>query len=591
MADTGSTHATYTAILPPPAALGAPDKFGDWRLQQDVAVSVAAHTTKRFSMLVVPTGGGKSLIYMMLAKLLGVRACVLTRTKALQRQLEADFAAMGDLGIVQGMNAYPCRALMAGGELEDLFAGTGGETRRGPADGSSVKAPPCHVGPCLSGVPCSMKESGCAYYDAVRAAGDSQIVVTNYAYWMHQRGGQTAQKRAGIGTFDLLILDEAHEAPAALSEFLTVELDPSLVRQKLNVELLDGEPDPEQWVTWAQHHHPAAVAMHDRLAQEVKEAKDAGRKVSRATLDEVRVLRGLVETFVVIGGLDSTWVIRYDAFAKVWKFTPLWPAKQAESVLFRGIGRVMLTSATVRQKTAALLGIKTADLEVREFPSSFPAERRPVIHVPTVRVTHRMDATEQLQWLARIDQILKARPDRKGIIHTVSYERARLIISRSKLAARLIGHSSEGTRSALERYLRANRDDGPVLVSPSMTTGYDFPYEQCEFQIIVKIPFPDTRDPVLKARTEQDADYGMYVAMQTLVQMAGRGMRAPDDQCETFIIDDQIKWFLGKYKHLAPDWFVRSVKTCATFPVAPARLPVSSIPGRQTTVADISAEE
>jgi hypothetical protein len=28
------------------------------------------------------------------------------------------------------------------------------------------------------------------------------------------------------------------------------------------------------------------------------------------------------------------------------------------------------------------------------------------------------------------------------------------------------------------------------LVSPSMTTGWDFPYDQCRWQIIAKVPIP-----------------------------------------------------------------------------------------------------
>lgn len=560
-------------VLPDPSALGAPAKFTGWRLQQDAAVLAAAETLKRFPMLVVPTGGGKSLIYMMLHRLLGARTCVLTHTKALQQQLETEFAEMG-VAIAKGMNAYPCKALSTGGELEGLFADDAGNTRR--AAGDTRKAPPCHVGPCLSGIKCSLRESGCHYYDAVSAARESELVVTNYAFWMHQgRTQRRAGQRSGLGDFDLLILDEAHMAPHALSEFLTVDLDPLLVASKMNVKMLDGEPEHDAWIDWAGHHLPALVKRHDQMAIEIAEAKEAERKVSRVMLDEVRTLKGLVEVLQTVTRIDRDWVVRYDPFGKVWRFTPLWPAKQAEAALFRGVPKVVLTSATVREKTGHLLGIPTAELMVKEYASGFPVSRRPVYHVPTVRVSHRMDDVEQKQWLARIDQIVKSRSDRKGIIHTVSYERARLILGRTKHREQMIGHSSEGTRAAIERFKKEPQSSGAVLVSPAVTTGYDFPYTECEYQIIIKVPFPDTRDPVLKARCEQDPDYGMYMAMQALVQMSGRGMRAADDMCETFIIDDQIKWFIGKYRRLAPDWFVHTVKTCAAFPAAPMRLPVA----------------
>jgi len=83
---------------------------------------------------------------------------------------------------------------------------------------------------------------------------------------------------------------------------------------------------------------------------------------------------------------------------------------------------------------------------------------------------------------------------------------------------------------------------------------------QCEFQIIVKIPFPDGRDPVTAARSLVDRKYPAHLAMQTLVQSVGRGMRAADDRCETFVTDAHASWFLSKHSDLAPKWFRKAVK-------------------------------
>jgi Rad3-related DNA helicase len=44
--------------------------------------------------------------------------------------------------------------------------------------------------------------------------------------------------------------------------------------------------------------------------------------------------------------------------------------------------------------------------------------------------------------------------------------------------------------------------------------------------------------------------------MVTLVQASGRGCRAPDDRCETFVVDDQVEWFMTKYRRFAPRWFL-----------------------------------
>ncbi len=51
-------------------------------------------------------------------------------------------------------------------------------------------------------------------------------------------------------------------------------------------------------------------------------------------------------------------------------------------------------------------------------------------------------------------------------------------------------------------------------------------------------------------------DYTAYLAMQSLVQAYGRGDRAEDDWCETLCVDDNLKWFIWKYREFAPRWFL-----------------------------------
>ena len=113
---------------------------------------------------------------------------------------------------------------------------------------------------------------------------------------------------------------------------------------------------------------------------------------------------------------------------------------------------------------------------------------------------------------------------------------------------------------------------GAVLVSPSVTTGVDFPGRACEFQIILKVPWPDARTPVVAARTVKDKSYPAYVAMQDLVQAVGRGMRSEEDQCETLILDDHVKWFIHQYRHFAPQWFLDAYRSVLTIPAPPPRL-------------------
>ena len=74
----------------------------------------------------------------------------------------------------------------------------------------------------------------------------------------------------------------------------------------------------------------------------------------------------------------------------------------------------------------------------------------------------------------------------------------------------------------------------------------------------------------MRARHEQDKEFSTWVAMDTLVQEAGRGFRAPDDLCEVVIVDDSWTWFYKQYSFMAPRWFRdRVVGTIDSLPEAP----------------------
>ena len=176
-------------------------------------------------------------------------------------------------------------------------------------------------------------------------------------------------------------------------------------------------------------------------------------------------------------------------------------------------------------------------------------------HVPTTRVSYRSDDYSATIWQSRIDQIIQRRLDRKGIVFTVSYDRARLLMSRSRYKNIMLTHSTGDVTLVINRFKQMKAP--AVLVSPSVTTGYDFPAELYNIRYIVvgKIPYPDTRDPVMEARRRDDPDWPSYMAMDTLIQETGRATRSETDKCEVLVVDDNICWFYPKFQHFAPKWF------------------------------------
>ena len=537
---TAATSTGHNAGLPPPHLLGAPAKFTEWRSQQESALLYPIESEQRFTLQGMPTGFGKSLTYVGRALLTGRRTCVLTVTKGLQQQNMDDFKASGMVD-VRGQSSYPCIALAYG-----LF-------------GDPIRAG-CDEGPCHHGAACKFRKEGCGYFDAYDAANTAPLVVTNYAYWLNIN----AYKEGGMGEFDELILDEAHEAVNQLASFLAIDVE----RFEVEGILTSRFPNPsmDDWREWARVQRPRCQALYDGLKEEYQEAIAEGGRAPASLRREIRTVSALRLKLIRIAALKGRWLVvpRRTSVS----LQPVWVAPYAEEYLFRGVPHINLVSATLRPKAAQLLGI--TDYDFKEYPSAFPVRRRPVMHVPTVKLTHKSSIEDRGKWVARIDQIIGGRRDRKGIIHTVSYSRQKEILERSHYCDLMMVNTTGNTLGVVEKFKEATAPC--VLVSPALSTGWDFPYAECEYQIIAKIPFPDSSDPIVAARSRDDEDYAGYVAMMALVQMAGRGMRAADDQCEVFIVDDNAKWFMWKYRKFAPFWFTQAVKWLKVLPPVPPRI-------------------
>lgn len=542
-------HPIETDALPPPSAYGLPEHYSVWRPHQARAVSEVLSAGKPNVALVAPTGFGKSIAAETIALFNGGRSVYHVVTKPLQDQISRDFPHRYD---VRGKSNYDCQLLLDNG----LY-------------GARAK---CDQAEALCEI-CQYKDRGCHYFDRVRGASKAQHVIDNYAFWL-----AVARYNSGaIGGFDTLICDEAHQATDQLSKALRIELSP------VSVERFTGRPLPGQqpngkWREWALSH---LIALRPKLDALQAHARLNG--ANRST--ELKELKPLVSALEDLAGLQGDWIEDRSGMSAPREdyrrvgFEPIWPAPYS-GLLFQGSPNRLLMSATIRPKTLQLLGLKSEDYQFLEFPSSFPIARRPVLHVKTVQQRASMSEQQKLEAVRRIDQIIDGRKDRKGIIHTVSFDRARYLLEHSRHAQLMLwnepGRGKESTQSVVQRFKRSAAP--AILVSPSVDTGYDFPFAQCEYQIIMKVPFLDTRNPISKARIASDDDYGLYVAMQSIIQMAGRGMRAQDDHCETLITDDQFLWFYGKCLKLGfvPAWFAPAVRLGCTIPRAPERLAITT---------------
>ena len=446
-----------------PQEIGLPPKFVCWQKGQEKIITSMTYPQHRYNTLSIPTGGGKTVCYIASALLSRKRTLILTSTKGLQDQIGREFGSM--VTVMKGQSAYKCK-------LSDnrYFCNTGS----------------CHWGyKCpykpISGTVGKDDKNLCNYHVALRSARKANIVVTNYSFWM-------SNNQDILGSFQLLIMDEAHDAAGHLLDMLSMEVKKDEVSG-----ILSWVPSGQS----ATNYYEWARVLRGRVEDVIEKSGGHEKRGRYSILSLQQKLQLLSKTWA------SNWVVEHKGNSISWD--AIWPAQLAQSYLFRNIPRVLLTSATVTKADLIMLGVKEGESTFEEYPSNIPVENRPIYFIPTVRMDRSITTAGMNAWAMRIDNIVGARLGYKGLIHTVSYKRADRVCNFSQYKDFMMSHQGKTTAETIVRYKEL--DPPCVLVSPSIITGYDFPREDARYQIIGKVPFPDSRALVMKARQKVNPDY------------------------------------------------------------------------------------
>lgn len=559
MSSTRTARGITIGVLPPPTEFGAPAKFSSWRPEQEEALVLATESPRSMVGLAMPVGSGKSLIPFMTATLNDERVLILTETKGLESQYERDGLAFD----IRGAGNYPCPALEPGGKYHYLL------------DRKSGRAT-CDNGPCKTGLPCKLRDGGCPYYDAVRTAQSSQVVVTNYSYWLATApNGQDEEEP--LGAFDRIFLDEVHAADKKVSDSLTVELNGEELQDWLPPQISVpplATSFEEGWRRWTSLCRGWQVAAMDQAMSELRYARD-NDSLRRELLEELRFLRKFGRILARLESIPNgkgggDWIVTHVEVRgkRHVSLQPIWPAPYCEEVLFRGIPHRVGMSGTVRPETFSLIGVPSEELDFFEFDSSFPVERRPIYFIPTVVVKFNMPESDKLTWVRAIDSFAAKRPT-NGILHSISYAYARYFASHTKYPERVIENDSRSTARLVELFKKSR---GKIFDTPSLVTGYDFADDFCRWQVLGKVPFMNKQEsPVLKARIEADSTYEPYTIMQYIAQAYGRAVRSSTDWAEFAILDVLFGPYYERNKRYAPKWFREAVRRVGGIP-APLRV-------------------
>lgn len=585
-------------------------------------------------MVQAGTGTGKSLGYLipalLRASLRDERVVISTATLALQNQLitkdiplavRAVAKVTGKepvrASVLKGWSNYLCRRKLSGSYPDDdtLFAGSGldastslekevvrirnwaedsprgdrDELKPGVSDRAwsqfSVSSDLC------LGRTCPMREN-CFPTRARTRAGSAKVIVTNHS----MVGVHAAGLSEVLGSYDLLVIDEAHELPERVRSQASMQLtEVTLERLRRRLQkakdLFEESNDLDEF-------NSVCDKFDDDIDQFVAVLSEAGEGRLRAGLPpdflsainnldrELRVLLRLVKDCaeggdseddearitLLLNALDSAhttaqMLIGADGVTQVlWVTQPVTkrekpklhcaPLEVAEDIganLFSGCSAVV-TSATLRVGTSfevmasrlGLEGLPEIDWSGIDVGSPFDYQKQGILYIPNdLEIPGRGGISES--YLERIVSLAKA--SEGGLLGLFTSRRAVNLAAeylRENLDYPILVQGEEQLPNLIADF---RSDPHSCLIgTASLWQGVDVPGLNCRLVTIDRIPFSRPDDPVAQARcdaAERENRSGFFDvsvpdASLKLAQGVGRLLRTDADKGVVAILDSRI---------------------------------------------------
>ncbi|RAP50628.1 MAG: ATP-dependent helicase [Methanosphaera sp. SHI613] len=511
-------------------------------------ILTAFDNDKKYIILEAGTGTGKSAIAATLGQILQP-AYILTMTKQLQRQYADEFGYPQ----VKGRNNFSC---LDSGSLNKCDQGTCQTIRTGQEfscpygikiEKSNQKDINEYDPETYYNTPFTFNSTNkCPYWNQKAIAIEEPVTLLNYDYaYLEFNYVQHFQKR------NLMILDEAHN----IEDKIMHKLELNLYNKQLQKDIQESIPremmtytDIKDWIAFLEAIYDSYNAINTNNL-----TKQKGDRIEH-TKRKIKEITGNIKKN------PDDWVVSPEDNSV--SFKPLKVDKYAKETLFQYADKVLFMSATILDKDlfCKWLGLDPEEVYYIHSESPFKKEYRP-IHMKLVGpMSKRALWHTAPKTIPVLKEIMDKHYNEKGLVHTNSYKCQQYIIDHIR-EQRILSHDSKNREQILREFEKSN--DPYVLVSPSMSEGVDLPYEKCEFQVIYKVPYPYLGDKQINERKNLDPEWYAYKTIMTLMQAYGRGMRAENDHCDTYILDKNIQTILRNkmYRRLIPKFFREAITT------------------------------
>ena len=514
----------------------------------------------KFFLLNLPVGSGKSHLALMIADWYKknvnrmARVDIITNSKILQDQYSGEYESICDL---KGKENYECQSY-------SCSCAQGSEFNR------------------LNKTSCE----SCPYSNARESYISGGVSLTNfYLYILYAMYNPKLMESRDAR---VLIVDEAHEFDDVMSDFVSIKITEIIVKKfKYSNEYeimkrLKGVTSIANYVEFLKFLASEILTTIESMEtgmsstsrnvkqdkRDLKINKLIGGKNSDVKMMQLATDLKQYQTKIEIFLKEykenpNNWVLETNYNEKLRQkelsLEPIWAYDYLDKYVFSHYDMVILMSGTILDKNlfCQLNGLDVTKAVYYSIRSPFNPKNRPIYYMPVGKMSYKSKEETFKKYIPYIQKLLDKYKNKKGIIHTNSFELAKWIEGSIK-DPRLIFHDSTNKDEILRFHKESNKPT--VIVSPSMDTGVSFDNDDARFQIIAKVPYPSLGSQKNKLRQSNNPDWYSWKTVSGIVQMTGRPVRSNLDYADTIIIDGSFGDVIKHSSHFLPDWIQEAIK-------------------------------
>ena len=516
--------------------------------------------TSKFFLMDLPVGVGKSYLALMIADWYKknvnktAKVDIITNSKLLQDQYSNEYESISDL---KGKENYEC-------EQYSCSCSQGAEFNR------------------LNKTTCE----ACPYSGARESFISGGISLTNfYLYILYSIYNPKLMENRDAR---VLIVDECHDFDDVMSDFITIKITENMIKRfKFGDEYsimkqLKGVASISQYVDFLRYLNGEVLTTIESMEKGMSSAqrnvrsdkrdlkinkliggKNSDVKTMQLATD-LRQLQLKIEIFLKeYKENPNNWVLEsyYNEKVKQKELSlePIWAYDYLDKYVFSNYDMVILMSGTILDKNlfCQLNGLDVTKAVYYSIASPFNVKNRPIFYMPVGKMSYKSKEETFKRYIPYIKKLLDKYKNKKGIIHTNSFELAKWI-EQSIKDPRLIFHDSTNKDEVLKMHKES--DKPTVIVSPSMDTGVSFDNDDARFQIIAKVPYPSLGSQKNKLRQKNNPEWYSWKTVSGIIQMTGRPVRSSLDYADTIIIDGSFGDVIKHSSHFLPDWIQDAIK-------------------------------